>query len=382
VAEDLVKLSIPMPCLRVALRVAFSVALLVAGTSRASAPGFRIDPGTAFSPPGRAATGFHLSDLSLLSPGRTPVVSPLFGPDPARSLGLGGIDPIPGRWTAEIAPAEEPHRRDKSWLVAGSFSAAFLGLEYLAFWASSSVSDDFQWANEGWFDPDTYTGGADKGSHLIGGYIAGRLLESALLWGGTRPEKAQFLSAAMIVVTGSLIEVGDAYHGFGASWQDALITAAGGVAGSLLAHAKLDDTITMRFGKVGVDEPNDASLVTSDPNHYSGEIYTVDLRLAGLLPRMGRSPGAARFLLASLTYGTKGYPWVEEPYRQRRIGFEIALDTYEIGRALGIRPDSWWGGPTLAFLRYFRLPFTGIGFQYELNSRRWMGPNSFYSYDR
>jgi len=68
--------------------------------------------------------------------------------------------------------------------------------------------------------------------------------------------------------------------------------------------------------------------------------------------------------------------------RQRRVGFEVALDTYELGLALGVRKDSWWGGPLLAFLRYFRIPYTGIGFQYELNGRKWYGPNSSHSFDR
>jgi hypothetical protein len=186
----------------------------------------------------------------------------------------------------------------------------------------------------------------------------------------------------MIAVTGTLIEVGDAYHGFGFSWQDALLTAAGGVAGSVLAATKLDDTITMRFGMVGVDSPDEAEFAVYKPNHYSGEVYTLDLRMAGLLPRLGKPPGFARFLLASMTYGSKGYQWVDERYRQRRLGFEIGLDTYEVGLALGLTPDTWYGAPILGFLRYFRLPFTGIGFQYELNSGRWMGPNSFYSYDQ
>ncbi len=372
-----------IPFLRAALLFAIVAALSSATPAGASDLGSGFGPAASFPWSGSRPCGFHLGDPSLLSPEVEPLGPRQFRIDSSLASGPALAPATPPRWDVDLAPvASAPVRPDKSWLVAGSFSAAFLGLEYLAFWASADVSDKFQWANEGWFDPDTYTGGADKASHLVGGYIAGRVLESALLWGGSRPEKAQFLSAAMIVVTGTLIEVGDAYHGFGFGWQDAVITAAGGVAGSLLAHYRLDDTITMRFGKVGIDEPNDSSLVIWDPNHYSGEIYTADLRMAGFLPRLGRAPGAARFFLASLTYGTKGYPWVEEGYRQRRLGFEIALDTYEIGLALGIRPDSWWGGPTLAFLRYFRLPFTGIGFQYELNSRKFMGPNSFYSYDR
>ena len=367
-----------LPPLRVAL-LALAAAALLAAPAAASG-GFSAPPGSAFPSSGSPQDGFHLDGASLL-----PVDAESRGPE---GFLLGSTEApadagARARWEVEPETiSAPPAKKDKSWIVATSFTAAFLGLEYLAFWASAELSEDFQWANEGWFDPDTYSGGADKASHLVGGYIAGRFLESALLWGGSAPEKAQFLSAAMIGVTGTLIEVGDAYHGYGFSWQDALITASGGVIGSLLSHYKLDDTVTMRWGRVGIDKPDDAAVVVGSPNHYSAEMYTADVRLAGLLPRLGESPGVAKYFLASVAYGTKGYPWVEAPYRQRRIGIEIALDTYQIGLALGIPKDSWWGGPTLAFLRYFRIPFTGIGVQYELNSRRWMGPNSFYSYDR
>ena len=63
------------------------------------------------------------------------------------------------------------------------------------------------------------------------------------------------------------------------------------------------------------------------------------------------------------------------------LATRIALPSW-IGLALGVRKDSWWGGPLLAVLRYFRIPYTGIGVQYEFNSRKWMGPNSFHSFDR
>lgn len=334
-------------------------------TPGAEPPGFHLgDPSDVFAagPP----PGSHLLRRDVLGPPR-----PAAPPDVAVAGGL-DLAAVPGR----------PARPDRSAMVAGGFTALFLGLEYAAFWSSENLSGGFQVANEGWFGQESYAGGADKASHVVGGYLAGRVLEGALRWGGSPPAKSQLLSAAMIAVTGTLIEVGDAYHGYGFSWEDALLTAAGGVAGSVLASTGWDDTVTMRFGKVGVDLPDDPSVVAFEPNHYSGEVYTLDLRLAGLLPRMGKRPGLARFVLGSLTYGSKGYKWVDERYRQRRVGFEVGLDTYEVGLALGLKPDSWWGAPILAFLRYFRIPYTGIGWQYELNSGRWMGPNSFHSYDR
>ena len=309
---------------------------------------------------------------------------------PSPTLGLAELPEDPGA-AASPSLSEPPTvpdaettvspRKDHRWFVLGGFTLAFLGLEYMAFWSSATVNDEFTFRDEGWFGQYTYAGGADKASHLVGGYITGRLVESALVRAGTPASTARILSAATIAVTGTLIEVGDAYHGFGFSWQDALITAAGGVAGSLLAKTGWDDTVTMRFGMVGKDVPDDTSLVYSEPNHYSGEIYTADLRFAGLFPRLKKDPGFARYFLFSLTYGSKGYPWADESIRQRLLGFELGLDLHQVALALGVPPDTWWGAPILAFFKYFRLPFTGIGFQYELNSSRWKGPNSFYRYD-
>jgi hypothetical protein len=157
---------------------------------------------------------------------------------------------------------------------------------------------------------------------------------------------------------------------------------AGGAAGSLLARAGWDDTVTMRFGLVGIDEPDDPSLVIGEPDEYSDQVFTLDLRFSGLLPRLKADPGWARYLLFSMTYGSKGYGgFVQEWVRQRLLGFEIGLDLYEVVRALGVPPDTWWGAPILGFFRYFRVPFTGIGFQVELNSGRIKGPNSFHRFD-
>lgn len=366
--------------IRVALLVAAIATLLRGGLATAESFSSGLDLATALPWSGRAAAGFHLSDPSVFLPNGGPPRSRLFPVD--SPFAFGATRPAPSE-VLDLAPVSGVSPRpDRSTVVAGGFTALFLGLEYAAFWSNESLNGKFQVANEGWFGQTTYVGGADKASHVVGGYIAGRALEWGLLRGGSPPAKSQRLSAVMIAVTGTLVEVGDAYHGYGFSWQDALLTAAGGVAGSVLAATQLDDTITMRVGKVGVDLPDDRSIAVFEPNHYSGEVYTLDLRMAGLLPRLGKRPGVARFLLASLTYGSKGYKWADERYQQRRAGFEIGLDTYEVGLALGLTPDTWYGAPILGFLRYFRLPFTGIGFQYELNSGRWMGPNSFYSYDQ
>ncbi len=354
----------------------FLAALLATGLARpaAAAAGFRLTA-EAFAHPEEEPRGFRLDvESSGLVP-YGPLASPfgratsLFDPSPVTLAPVpeSGARPPGGSWIAR-----------RPLLTLGGYTAVLLGLEYAAFWAKAEGTESFRFADEGWFEASAYAGGADKASHFVGGYLVGRVAEAGLRLVGTPDGRAQLLSAAMVGITGALVEVGDAYHSYGFSWEDAVLTAAGGVAGSFLARTGWDDTITFRFGKVPVGEPDDPGIVIGKPDDYAGEVYTMDLRLAGLLPRLGKEPGWARFGLVAVTYGSKGYGgWVEEWERQRLLGLEIGLDLYEVGRALGVPPDEWWGAAVLGFLRYFRVPYTAIGFQVDLNSGRVLGPNSF-----
>ena len=73
---------------------------------------------------------------------------------------------------------------------------------------------------------------------------------------------------------------------------------------------------------------------------YSKEIYTLDLKLAGFLPRVGAKPGLARFLLLSGTYQTKGYRYSPPENRRREIGIEFGLNLREILVAVGVPETS------------------------------------------
>lgn len=348
-------------------------ALLAAGLARpaTAAPGFRL-PAETLAPSGEETRAFR---IDFESSGLAPDASP--------SSSFARVARLPDATLAPV-PGLEPRRSPSSWiarrpvLALGGYTTLLLGLEYAAFWAKADKAESFRFANEGWFEASSYSGGADKASHFVGGYIAGRAAEAGLRHVGTPEGKARLLSAAMVGITGALVEVFDGYHSYGFSWEDGLLTAAGGVAGSLLAAAGWDDTITFRYGKVPLVEPRDPEIVIGRPDGYATDVYTMDLRLAGLLPRLGRDPGWTRFGLVAVTYGSKGYGgWVQEWERERLLGLEIGLDLYEVGKALGVPPDTWWGGAVLGILRYFRVPYTGIGFQVDLNSGKVLGPNSF-----
>jgi hypothetical protein len=110
---------------------------------------------------------------------------------------------------------------------------------------------------------------------------------------------------------------------------------------------------------------------------YSNEIYTADLKFAGLARRFDlKHIGLFRFLLVSVTYGTKGYPSGIPSSRERQVGFEIGLNLQEILNAVGVGQDTWWGFGLHFIFDNFRVPFASVGFRYDLNHHRWCGPNN------
>ena len=95
--------------------------------------------------------------------------------DPARPA-------TPGASAASAAPASSGSastRRDPPDPAAVRNRSLAIGvgavvvtpvLGWLTWW-SIEEKVPFNFANEGWFDPDTYAGGADKANHLVAGYI-------------------------------------------------------------------------------------------------------------------------------------------------------------------------------------------------------------------
>jgi hypothetical protein len=261
----------------------------------------------------------------------------------------------------------------RTWKLAGTFSAGVVAGGYVLWWRKRPFGSFDHWS-EGWFSEDTYAGGADKTSHLVLGYIGGRYLQGRLEKLGHSPARARLLSVAVTSAAGLLVEVGDGFTQYRFSWEDAVITSAGSAVGALIDAGELSDTVGLRFGRVPTQQPA-YEAGSQGPSAYHHTIDTLDVHLSGLLPRLGVKPGALRFLLVSGTYAARGYGFVDAPYRQRLVGFEVGLDVAEVLRVAGVREETWWGGPLLFVTRFFRVPWTAIGVRYDLNSGRWLGPD-------
>ena len=165
-------------------RRAAGAALLLAALSRpadARLLGFE-RPGDAFSP----APGFH------------------FAEEPATA----GATVGPPATTAPLPPPRLFDTKTKIVTASVVLGAPVVG--YFAWWRTSSRSS-FEFANERWFQRDTYAGGADKASHIFLGYISTLTLQGIYRSLGKTPAEARGLALGVTVVTGLLIEAGDGF---------------------------------------------------------------------------------------------------------------------------------------------------------------------------
>ena len=312
----------------------------------------------------------------------------LFDPSPWRGVGLpdmalrglpADLLPVFSSESAAANPLPKLFDRRTTILTTGVLVA-------ITAWAALGVQKDdynpWHFTREKFFGKDTYAGGADKCSHFVLSAFLGRELGWAYEQFGKTPEQAYGLSLGVTVLSGVIQEVGDAFTPYGYSWEDIVADTLGGVTGVALSYYHLNDLIGLRFGFVPELVPPDPCCVESLGENYSKEVYSGDLKIAGLAKRMHFNPGIARFLLLSATYGTKAYGTdPKRPDRQRNVGMDIGLNLPEIMTAVGVPQNTWWGAALYKALNLFRIPFTAFGVRYDMNHKKWHGPDTGQGFD-
>ncbi len=278
--------------------------------------------------------------------------------------------PADGAWI-EPAPDAGGRLRKPLWVWIGAASAvAIVGSAYNAF--QEDPRFPFHVTKEGWFGAGTYAGGADKVSHFVSYYGVTRLMYEADLALGAPPERALLIASGTSFLAGVATELGDGTNKYGFSWEDLAMDAAGAAAGYAVLRLGIQDLVGFRFGLVPAPDPERGGL----GKDYSVEIYTADLKIAGLGERLHFRPGPARFLLVSATYGAKGYPYAPAELRQRQVGIELGINFREVLRALGVPRQRWYGVVLYTLFDILRIPYTAWGFRYDLNGKKWYGPDT------
>ena len=309
-----------------------------------------------------------------------------FEPSPGFRLGARVPKDAPGPLAPPVlraAVSTETPRRLFDGKTTAITAAVLLGapvVGYFTWWRTDSRST-FAFANERWFQRDTYAGGADKASHVFLGFLGTQILEGAYGAVGKTAAESRALAFGVVALTGALTEVGDGYSKYGFAWEDIAANTVGSLVATGIDAWGLRDTAGLRFGYVKTLVPDACCRYGGYGDDYSKEIYSADLKLAGFLPRLGVNPGPARFFLLSVTYGTKGYRYSDAPTRQRNVGLEVGLNLREILVAAGVPEKPWWGRILIGIATYFRFPYTSLGWHYDLNHGKWGGPDTGDRFD-
>ena len=238
----------------------------------------------------------------------------------------------------------------------------------------------FHFANESWFGAHTYAGGADKAAHFVNYAILSKEMAYMYQYLGYSESASIWLGFGMSLLEGLTNEFGDGFNKYGFSLGDATMDTLGSGASALILATRTENLFNFRSGFLLPKTTATCCAVSGKGRDYSHRIYTVDLKLAGVSRRLRFNVGPLRYLLFSVTYGSKFYPSGPPDLRERQVGFEIGLNFEEILNALGVRRDTWWGYGLHVVGDNIRFPFTSVGFQYGLNHGRWYGPGNGNQY--
>lgn len=308
-----------------------------------------------FTPAARGS-GFAESFDRALEAERVPIISL---DEPVASAQEGAAQAPP--------EAKGPHT---FWIAVVS-GATIVGSAYNSF--GDGDSQEWHFTNEGWLGQNTYAGGGDKASHFVSYYIVGKLLTGVNQELGMPKDSAALLGVGVSAFAGLVTEIGDGRGKYGFSYEDLIMDTLGAATSLAITHYGLDDLVGFRAGLVPAPDAVCCPYGGTGKD-YTEEIYTADLKIAGLGTRAKFNPGPARFLLVSVSYGSKGYPYADPLVRERQVGFELGINFGEILHAVGVPPDKWWGKILYFGFDVIRLPYTQIGMYYDLNSGKWRGP--------
>ena len=221
----------------------------------------------------------------------------------------------------------------------------------------------FRIHHEGWFGANTTNGGADKASHLTDYFVVASVFEDAYRVLGHSEKAAIALGFGSALAAGFANEVSDGFTRHGFSWEDLAMDAAGAATASVISATHTRDLLGMRTSHLPAST-------------YSDDVYSADFKISGLGRRLGVNLGPLRWLLLSVTYGSKGYRVLPTTEQQRLVGFEVGFNLQQILNDFGVRRNTWWGYSLHLFSDYVRFPYTAIGMRYDLNHGKWHGPNS------
>jgi hypothetical protein len=267
----------------------------------------------------------------------------------------------PGQAEADLPRSEflERHQRLFSILIPIASVGGVMANSLVGY----SKNESFQMHKEGFFGRNTDNGGADKASHMTDYFVIANLFEDVYRILGYSHTEAVLWGFGIAVATGAANEFSDGFTRHGFSWEDLVMDTAGAAFASVVSLTHTKDLLGMRTSHI-------------PGTFYDHDVYSADLKLAGVGQRLGIPIGPLRWLLFSATYSTKGYRANPPKEEQRLVGIEVGLNLQQILNDLGVKKNTWWGYGLHLVGDNIRFPYTAVGMRYDLNHGKWHGPNS------
>jgi hypothetical protein len=219
-------------------------------------------------------------------------------------------------------------------------------------WDYYSSSFDFQ--DEGWFDPDTKYGGADKLGHAYSAYALTSVYNSIYKNWGYSDEKAIFGGALSSWSLTTLIEIGDGFsQNYGFSWQDETMNTFGvGLAYLRHRYPSLNEKFDFRIEYF--PSPAFRHGDTMDPfTDYSGQKYLIALKPDGILKTDNSLLKAVELHFG---YYSRGYLQEDKPY----FGSKNRYTYFGVGVNITYLLEQLTGHRARGIFDYVQVPFTYI----------------------
>jgi hypothetical protein len=229
----------------------------------------------------------------------------------------------------------------------------------ILFWDWGKIKK-FKTRDEGWFEKNTYAGGADKLAHMYSHFLLTRASYSFYRNNGLSRDESLFHSTLLASSVGVLIEVGDGLSHYGFAINDIISDFVGVGFGYLLnRYAYLDELIGLQFyWWNNSKDPEHKGQKFNDPiDDYNNQKYILNFRFAAI-PVLRDFVGT-RYINFDIGGYSRGYKDSSSDDLTRRVLYTgFSLNLTQVLRDLF--PKSDYSYHTANFLKYYQPPLTGF----------------------
>ena len=245
------------------------------------------------------------------------------------------------------------------WLTGGIFAATFaIGITDWD-WGS----EEFHFADEGFFGEDTFNGGMDKLGHAFGTYLLTDIFTDAIRNNADDPQWAELTAVGLAMGVMTTVEILDGYSGHGFAWQDMVMNSLGaGFSYVRNTVPGMRDKIDFRLEYLPSGSDDDNFKPHSD---YAGQKYVLALTLAGF-ENLEESP--LRFFELQTGYYARGFTLQEEnegEERRRELYVGVGVNMGELLFGWPSVRDTRIGRAGRRTLDYVQVPYSYAAYPYD-----------------